>query len=931
MTTKERIISLMRQRVLILDGAMGTMIQSYNLTEEDYRGERFKDLPGLQKGNNDLLVISRPDVIGDIHRRYLEAGADIIETNSFSSQRISMEDYGACDYCHELNVSAARLARKYADDFTAKNPEKPRFVAGSIGPTNKTCSLSPDVNNPALRNITFDELASAYKDQIKALIEGGVDILLIETIFDTLNAKAALFAAREAMDEMSVELPVMLSVTVADKAGRTLSGQTLEAFVASIDHAGVMSVGLNCSFGAKDMKPFLESLASFAPYYISVYPNAGLPDEMGKYRQTPKEMAVQVQEFVDEGLVNIIGGCCGTTDKFIAEYEGIIRHDGTFKTPHVPVKRDHNLWLSGLESKRLLPGSNFMNIGERCNVAGSRKFLRLIKEKKYEEALTIARKQVEDGAQVLDINFDDGLLDAKEEMIHFLNLLTSDPDIARVPLMIDSSKWDVVMAGLKCVQGKCIVNSISLKEGEEKFLSHARELRKIGAATVVMAFDEVGQATSFERKIEICERAYKLLTEKVHFPPEDIIFDPNVLSIATGMAEHDRYALDFIEATGWIRKNLPYAHVSGGVSNLSFSFRGNNYVRAALNAVFLYHAIGEGMDMGIVNPSTSVTYDDIDKDQLKIFDDAIMYTSPEASQKLIELADKLLEEQNAGGGKSLTSNHNVATDAWRAESVEKRLAYALRKGITDHIEEDIKEALEKYPKAVDIIEGPLMDAMNEVGVLFGAGKMFLPQVVKTARTMKAAVAILQPVIEAQKKGGEDSKSSLPEILIATVKGDVHDIGKNIVATVLSCNNFNVIDLGVMTPPEKIVDAAKKENPAIVALSGLITPSLEEMTKVAEMMEAAGLKMPIMVGGATTSELHTALKIASVYSGPVAWTKDASQAAIVAEKLINPRTSAAYISELNELYARLREEHEQKEKNPTEISLEEARKRKLNLF
>lgn len=931
MTTKERIISLMRQRVLILDGAMGTMIQSYNLTEEDYRGERFKDLPGLQKGNNDLLVISRPDVIGDIHRRYLEAGADIIETNSFSSQRISMEDYGACDYCHELNVSAARLARKYADDFTAKNPEKPRFVAGSIGPTNKTCSLSPDVNNPALRNITFDELASAYKDQIKALIEGGVDILLIETIFDTLNAKAALFAAREAMDEMSVELPVMLSVTVADKAGRTLSGQTLEAFVASIDHAGVMSVGLNCSFGAKDMKPFLESLASFAPYYISVYPNAGLPDEMGKYRQTPKEMAVQVQEFVDEGLVNIIGGCCGTTDKFIAEYEGIIRHDGTFKTPHVPVKRDHNLWLSGLESKRLLPGSNFMNIGERCNVAGSRKFLRLIKEKKYEEALTIARKQVEDGAQVLDINFDDGLLDAKEEMIHFLNLLTSDPDIARVPLMIDSSKWDVVMAGLKCVQGKCIVNSISLKEGEEKFLSHARELRKIGAATVVMAFDEVGQATSFERKIEICERAYKLLTEKVHFPPEDIIFDPNVLSIATGMAEHDRYALDFIEATGWIRKNLPYAHVSGGVSNLSFSFRGNNYVRAALNAVFLYHAIGEGMDMGIVNPSTSVTYDDIDKDQLKIFDDAIMYTSPEAPQKLIELADKLLEEQNAGGGKSLTSNHNVVADAWRAESVEKRLAYALRKGITDHIEEDIKEALEKYPKAVDIIEGPLMDAMNEVGVLFGAGKMFLPQVVKTARTMKAAVAILQPVIEAQKKGGEDSKSSLPEILIATVKGDVHDIGKNIVATVLSCNNFNVIDLGVMTPPEKIVDAAKKENPAIVALSGLITPSLEEMTKVAEMMEAAGLKMPIMVGGATTSELHTALKIASVYSGPVAWTKDASQAAIVAEKLINPRTSAAYISELNELYARLREEHEQKEKNPTEISLEEARKRKLNLF
>lgn len=920
----------MRQRVLILDGAMGTMIQSYNLQEEDYRGERFKDLPGIQKGNNDLLVITRPDVIGDIHRKYLEAGADIIETNSFSSQRISMEDYGACEYCTELNVEAAKLARKYADEFTQKTPEKPRFVAGSIGPTNKTCSLSPDVNNPSLRNITFDELASAYKEQIIALINGGVDILLIETIFDSLNAKAALYAAQDAMEETGKKLPVMLSVTIADKAGRTLSGQTLEAFVASIDHAGVMSVGLNCSFGARDMKPFLESLSSFAPYFISVYPNAGLPDEMGQYKQTPQEMAEQVQEFVDEGLVNIIGGCCGTTDKFIAEYERIIRKDGKFKTPHIPIERDHKLWLSGLEVKKLEAGGSFMNIGERCNVAGSRKFLRLIKEKKYEEALSIARKQVDDGAQVLDINFDDGLLDAKEEMIHFLNLLTSDPDIARVPLMIDSSKWDVVMAGLKCVQGKCIVNSISLKEGEEKFLSHARQLRKIGAATVVMAFDEIGQATDFKRKIEICQRAYNLLTQEVGFPPEDIIFDPNVLSIATGMAEHDRYALDFIEATGWIRKNLPYAHISGGISNLSFSFRGNNYVRAALNAVFLYHTISEGMDMGIVNPSTPITYEDIDKEQLKVFDDAIMYSSPDAPQRLIDLADQLLEQQNAEGG-MLPKGKASKTDAWREESVEKRLSYALRKGITDYIEKDIHEALEKYPKAVDIIEGPLMDAMNEVGVLFGAGKMFLPQVVKTARTMKAAVSILQPVIEQQKKGGNDSSTKLPEVLIATVKGDVHDIGKNIVATVLSCNNFNVIDLGVMTPPEKIVEAAKKDKPAIVALSGLITPSLEEMTKVAEMMESAELTMPIMVGGATTSELHTALKIATKYSGVVAWTKDASQAAIVAEKLVNPRTSANYSAELNSRYKVLRAEHEAKTQDSQGMSIEEARKHKPQLF
>lgn len=915
----------MRQRVLILDGAMGTMIQSYHLGENDYRGERFRDMKGIQKGNNDLLCLTRPDVISEIHRRYLEAGADIIETNTFSAQRISMADYNCQPFCREINIAGARLARNLADEYTARNPEKPRFVAGSIGPTNKTCSLSPDVNNPAMRNITFDELASAYTEQMTALLEGGVDIFIIETIFDTLNAKAALYAADDAMREAGREVPVMLSVTIADKAGRTLSGQTLEAFVTSIDHAGVMSVGLNCSFGARDMKPFLRNLASFAPYFISAYPNAGLPDEMGQYKMKPEEMAVEMKEFVDEGLVNIIGGCCGTTDAFIRLYDGIIRDSSGFKKPHVPVGRKHILSLSGLEQKELTPGSNFMNIGERCNVAGSRRFLRLIKEKKYGEALQIAAAQVEAGAQVLDINFDDGLLDAKEEMIHFLNLLTSDPDIARVPLMIDSSKWDVVVAGLKCLQGKCIVNSISLKEGEEKFIAHARELRRFGAATVVMAFDEQGQATSFGRKTEICRRAYKILTEKVGFPPEDIIFDPNVLSIATGMAEHDRYALDFIRATGWIRRNLPYAHVSGGVSNLSFSFRGNDYVRAALNAVFLYHAIGEGMDMGIVNPSASLTYDDIPKDELRIFDDAVMYTSPEAPQKLIALADALHARQTGGG-----ANADKAPAEWRSYPVEKRLAYALRKGISEYIKEDLAEALRKYPLAVDIIEGPLMDGMNEVGVLFGAGKMFLPQVVKTARTMKAAVAVLQPVIESQKKQG-GAAGSMPEVVIATVKGDVHDIGKNIVATVLACNNFSIVDLGVMTPPEKIVAQAEKDRPAIVALSGLITPSLDEMIRVACMMEEAGLRIPLMVGGATTSELHTALKIAPVYSGIVAWTKDASQAAIVAEKLANPNSVEEYGRMLRERYDALRRDYGEKNAEQKCMPIEEARSKKPDLF
>lgn len=923
MVTRKDLEKLVRERIFILDGAMGTMIQSYGLKEEDFRGERFAFLPGMQKGNNDLLSITRPDVIREIHRRYLEAGADIIETNTFSAQRISMDDYHAGHFCREINLAATAIARSVADEYTLRNPGKPRMVAGSVGPTNKTCSLSPDVNNPALRNLTFDELASAYEEQMVALLEGGVDMFLIETIFDTLNAKAALFAAENAMRTMQRRVPIMLSVTLSDKAGRTLSGQTLEAFLASVRHADIFSVGLNCSFGARDMKPFIERLAKIAPYYISAYPNAGLPNAMGQYDQTPGDMAIQVKEFVDEGLVNIIGGCCGTTDEYIAQYGALIRNDdGSWKAPHVPVPESHYLCLSGLEAKVVTPQSNFINIGERCNVAGSRKFLRLIKEKKYDEALHIARKQVEDGAQVLDINMDDGLLDAKQEMTNFLNLLASEPEIARVPIMIDSSKWDVIIAGLKCIQGKCIVNSISLKEGEDKFLSHARELRRFGAAVVVMAFDEIGQAVTYERKIEICGRAYKLLTEKAGFPPEDIIFDPNVLSIATGMPEHDSYALDFIRAVEWIRKNLLHVHVSGGVSNLSFSFRGNDYIRQAMNAVFLYHAVQAGMDMGIVNPSVSVLYGDIPEDRLKIIDDAIMFRSPDAAERLIDLADKIKDS-----GNGVISNADDSRQAaWRSAGLEERLSYAMVKGVGDYLEEDLDEAIKKYPRAVDIIEGPLMSAMNEVGDLFASGKMFLPQVVKTARTMKTAVAILQPFIEREKESGT---ASAGKVLIATVKGDVHDIGKNIVSVVLACNNYTIVDLGVMCPPEVIVNRAIEEKADIVALSGLITPSLDEMVHVAAMMREAGMSIPIMVGGATTSKLHTALKISPAYGNTVVWTKDASQAALVAAHLMNKDTSAAYRQALEEEYEQMRSDAKQTQE--PSLSLDEARKRKLNLF
>lgn len=910
---------LINERILVLDGAMGTMIQQYNLSEADFRGERFKDLPGLLKGNNDMLCLTRPDVIEEIHRKYLEAGADIIETNTFNATAVSMADYHMQAYCREINLAAARLARKIADEYTARTPEKPRFVAGSVGPTNKTCSMSPDVNNPAFRALTFDELSEAYREQMEALLEGGVDAILIETIFDTLNVKAAVLAAETAMQNLGRKVPLMLSVTVSDVAGRTLSGQTLDAFLASVQHADIFSIGLNCSFGARQLKPFLEQLARRAPYYISAYPNAGLPNSLGQYDQTPEEMAAEVKEYIDEGLVNIIGGCCGTTEAYIAKYQELIKD----AKPHVPAPKPDYLWLSGLELLEVTPEINFVNVGERCNVAGSRKFLRLINEKKYDEALSIARKQVEDGALVIDVNMDDGLLDAAEEMTTFLNLVASEPDIARVPVMIDSSKWEVILAGLKCVQGKCIVNSISLKEGEEAFVEHARTVKQYGAAVIVMAFDEKGQADTYERKIEVCERAYRILTEKVGFRPQDIIFDPNVLAVATGIEEHNNYAVDFIKATGWIRRHLPGAHVSGGVSNLSFSFRGNNYIREAMHAVFLYHAIQQGMDMGIVNPGTSVLYTDIPSDILERIEDVVLNRRPDAAERLIETAEKLKAEKENSGEQQTASSHL----AWReGTTVEERLQYALVKGLGDYLDEDLHEALAKYPDAVSIIEGPLMSGMNHVGDLFGSGKMFLPQVVKTARTMKKAVAILQPYIEAEKKEGARSAG---KVLLATVKGDVHDIGKNIVSVVMACNNYEIIDLGVMVPAEKIVETAIREKVDIIGLSGLITPSLEEMVHVVSELERAGLDIPVMIGGATTSKLHTALKIAPVYHAPVVYMKDASLNAPVAARLMNLDLRSTFAEELESEYRELREKN--KTKQVKTVSLEEAQKNKLNLW
>ena len=923
---KTKLNEIVQERILILDGAMGTVIQQYGLTETDFQGQlpvrRRADShsPVLVKGNNDMLCVTRPDVITDIHERYLKAGADIITTNTFNAQRISQADYQTEEYARLFNIRGAQLARQAADKYSTT--EKPRFVAGSVGPTNKTCSMSPDVIDPAKRELTYDELFDAYTEQMEGLIEGGVDIILIETIFDTLNAKVAIDAALQTMRRMGRELPIMLSVTISDLAGRTLSGQTLDAFLASVDPYPIFSVGLNCSFGARQMKPYLKELARRAPYYISAHPNAGLPNQMGLYDETPETMAPQIAEFIDEGLVNIVGGCCGTTPDFIEKYAPLV----VGKKTHIPSNRPKSLWLSGLDLLELTPEIPFVNVGERCNVAGSRKFLRLIKEKNYEEALSIARKQVTDGALVIDINMDDGLLNARQEMVTFLNMIAAEPDISRVPIMIDSSNWDVIVDGLKCVQGKCIVNSISLKEGEEVFVDHARDVMRFGAAVVVMCFDEKGQATIYERRTEIAERAYRILAQEVGMNPKNIIFDPNILAIATGMEEHDAYALDFIRATQWIRSHLKGAHVSGGVSNLSFSFRGNNYIREAMHAVFLYHAIHAGMDFGIVNPATKVQYADIPPQQLEIIEDVILNRKAGAADRLTELA-KELEEERAAADKNTEGTYITKTaDAKPKESlsIEDRLAEALIRGNGDTLSTDLAEALQKYPRAVDIIEGPLMAGMNIVGQRFGEGKMFLPQVVKTARTMKQAVSILQPYIEAQK---EEGARKAGKVLLATVKGDVHDIGKNIVAVIMACNNYEVIDMGVMVPAEQIVQKAIEEHVDIIGLSGLITPSLEEMVNVAQELQRANLQIPIMIGGATTSQLHVALKIAPVYSGPVVWMKDASQNPIVAARLMSDKQLVS--NELSYIYEEMRQHYNDEQKDL--LSIDEARKNKLNLW
>ncbi|GHT41299.1 hypothetical protein FACS189437_08040 [Bacteroidia bacterium] len=937
-TQKPSLEDLLKDRILILDGGMGSMIQQYHLEEEDYRGTQFAHLPGNLKGNGEALNITRPDVIQAIHKQYLEAGADIIETNTLNATAISMADYGMEACVREINLAAVRAAKEVVDQYTALNPDKPRFVAGSIGPTNKTASISPDMSNPAFRSITFDELYAAYKEQITALIEGGVDALLIETSFDTLNVKAALMAAEDVMKESGKEVALMVSYTLAGKSGRILSGQTLEAAVASISHAKLLSIGLNCSFGAKDMKPFLKALGEITSCYISAYPNAGLPNSLGQYDETPETMAVQIQEYFEEGLVNIIGGCCGTTPAHIAAIAELL---GARCTAHGARKlasdtTNSDLILSGLDVLKI--GSNthivhrapctvhpksctpsFTMIGERCNVAGSRKFLRLIQEKKYEEALGIARKQIEDGAQIIDINVDDGLLDGVREITTFLNLIASEPDIAAVPVMVDSSDWNIIEAGLKCLQGKSIVNSISLKNGEADFLKKAKKVKSYGAAVIAMAFDEKGQADTFERKIAVCERMYHLLIDQAGFQACDIIFDPNILAIATGIEEHNNYAVDFIRATEWIKKNLPGAKVSGGVSNLSFSFRGNNYLREAMHAVFLYYAIQKGMDMGIVNPSTALNYEDIPEEMRNRIEDVLFNRAPDAVEQLMEIAQTAQTDTPNG-----RTGVNPAHDEWRTEPVTERLKQALIKGNGDFLEQDIQEALKIYSQPVDIIDQPLMEGMNTVGQLFGEGKMFLPQVVKTARTMKKAVAILQPYIEAGKKGRE---AKAGKILFATVKGDVHDIGKNITGVILSCNNYEVIDIGVMVPPEEIIQKAQEHQVDVVALSGLITPSLQEMAFVASEMEKAGLSIPLLIGGATTSRLHTALKIDPLYHGAVVQVPDASQAVPAVNQLLNPTTKESYIQTVKASYNELREEGKpQKEL----VSLDYARQHALKI-
>ena len=900
---------MLKKRVLVLDGAMGTMIQRYDLSEKEYRGERFAGIDRSVKGNHDLLSITQPQVITEIHNAFLEAGSDFVTTNSFNANRISMADYQMEELVYEMNVASARLARKAADEFSAKTPDQPRFVTGTLGPTNKTASVSPDVNEPAYRAVSFDDLKEAYYEQAKGLAEGGVDVFLIETIFDTLNAKAALFAIQEYNEGNGKNIPVMVSGTITDASGRTFSGQMLEAFYNSMSHVDLLSMGLNCSFGAEQLREPIEQLANLSRFYVSAHPNAGLPDEFGNYNESARQMRAHIRTFLQEGLVNIIGGCCGTTPEHIRAIAEEAALHSPRKGPHI----ERATRLAGLEPLTITPEKNFVNIGERTNVAGSKKFARLIREGNFEEALSVARQQVEGGAQVVDVCMDDAMLDARKMMREFLNLIASEPEVARVPVMIDSSRWDVIEEGLKCVQGKPIVNSINLKDGEDKFIRQAVKISKYGATAVVMLFDEEGQAVDFNRKTKIARRSYDILTQKAGFAPEDIIFDANVLTIATGMEEHNNYAVEFIKATRWIKENLPYAKVSGGISNLSFSFRGNNVVREAMHSVFLYHAIQAGLDMGIVNPSLMQVYDDIPRDLLQLVEDVVLNRRKDATERLLAYADQV---RSQGRKKEREAD-------WRQKDLPGRISYSLVKGITDHIDQDMVEARQQYNRGLEIIEGPLMDGMNRVGELFGEGKMFLPQVIKSARVMKKAVACLMPYIEEENEE-EGGSTSAGKILLATVKGDVHDIGKNIVNLVLSCNNYEVIDLGVMIPTEQIVGEVGKQQPDMLGLSGLITPSLEEMVHVAEEMERAGHQIPILVGGATTSKAHTAVKIAPAYSGPVVHVKDASQSVGIVDKLKSPKTREPFREDLHNNQEELRRKHLGTQSRHEYLSLQEAR-------
>lgn len=903
----------LKKRILILDGGLGTMIQRAHLSEADFRGNRFADWGCDLKGCNDLLVLTHSDVIADIHREYLDAGADIIETNSFNANAISLADYGLQDYVYEINSAAARLARSVVDEWCSRHNGAKRYVAGSIGPTNRSLSMSPSVEDAAERNVTWRELTATYQTQIQGLIDGGVDCLLIETVFDTLNAKAALWAADEAMGICGKRVPIMLSVTLTE-SGRTLSGQTLEAMLTSVAHASLASVGLNCGFGAEGMAQWIEQLAALTALPVSVYPNAGLPNEMGEYDETPEKMVMHVRPMLEKGLVNVIGGCCGTTPEHIRAIANLAKK----YAPRIPKPLPDVMRLSGYEGMTVTPERNFVNIGERCNVAGSRKFLRLINEKNYDEAIAIARKQVDDGAQIVDVNMDDAMLDSVAEMSHFLRLLAAEPDVARVPVMIDSSNWDVITAGLECLQGKSIVNSISLKDGEETFIRKAEYVKRMGATVVVMAFDENGQADTYERKIAVCERSYKILTSRVAFNPQDIIFDPNVLAIATGLEEHNNYAIDFIRAVDWIKHNLPGAKVSGGLSNLSFALRGNNYVREAMHSVFLYHAIGKGLDMAIVNAGAIMPYDDVPADLRKAIEDVIFNTDEDATSRLISLAEALKND-----GVTLKSKDNIA-DELAAMNPYDRLKTMLVRGITDNIETLLNENYKALGSAVAVIDGPLMAGMNEVGELFGAGKLFLPQVVKSARTMKQAVAWLNPLIEADRtrEGGGKKQGKM---VIATVKGDVHDIGKNIVNVIMRCNGFEVIDLGVMVPAEEIVKRAEDEKADLIAASGLITPSLEEMRRLAALMQKHKLTIPLMVGGATTSELHTAVKIAPEYDGPVVYTRDAAMMPVVAQQLLTDRDQ--FMQSWRQRQQQLRDDHN---KRQPILTIEAARKLKPHL-